>query len=98
VDTLVPPTVAEHALATLQEGVSNAVRHAHASDIVVTVEAGADLVIGVTDNGVGMPPDVARSGLLNLARRAEECGGAITVSAGSDGGTRLVWRVPLPPA
>jgi signal transduction histidine kinase len=92
----VPPNVAEHALAALHEGVSNAVRHAHASDIVVTVEAGADLVIGVTDNGVGMPPDVARSGLLNLERRAVECGGVHTMAANPGGGTRLVWRVPLP--
>jgi signal transduction histidine kinase len=96
VDTRVPPTLAEHALAVLREGVSNAVRHAHASDIVVTVEAGTDLVIGVTDNGVGMPPDVARSGLLNLERRATEYGGTTTVSANPGGGTRLVWRVPLP--
>jgi signal transduction histidine kinase len=95
VDTLVPPHVAEHALAALHEGISNAVRHAHATDIVVTVEAGKDLVVGVTDNGVGMPPDVARSGLLNLERRARECGGMTTVSARADGGTRLVWRVPL---
>jgi len=97
VDTLVPSAVGEHALAALREGVSNAVRHARASDIVVTVEAGADLVIGVTDNGVGMPPDVARSGLLNLERRAQECGGTTTVSPNPDGGTRLVWRVPIPP-
>jgi len=96
VDRLVPPDIAEHSLATLREGVSNAVRHANATDIVVTVEAGEDLVIGVTDNGVGMPPDVARSGLLNLEHRARECGGTVTVSANPDGGTRLVWRVPLP--
>jgi signal transduction histidine kinase len=96
VDTSVPSAVAEHALAVLHEGVSNAVRHAHATDIVVTVEAGTDLVIGVTDNGLGMPSDVARSGLLNLERRAQECGGVITVSPGPEGGTRLVWRVPLP--
>ncbi len=96
VDTLVAGPVAEHALAVLQEGVSNAVRHARASDITVTVEAGADLVIDVTDNGVGMPPDAARSGLLNLQRRATECGGTVTVSPGhGTGGTRLVWRVPL---
>jgi len=96
VDRLVPPDIAEHSLATLREGVSNAVRHANATDIVVTVEAGEDLVIGVTDNGVGMPPDVARSGLLNLEHRARECGGTVTVSTNPDGGTRLVWRVPLP--
>jgi signal transduction histidine kinase len=95
VDSLVTGTVAEHALAVVQEGVSNAVRHARASDITVTIEAGADLVIDVTDNGVGMPADVGRSGLLNVERRAGECGGTVTVSPGPDGGTRLVWRVPL---
>jgi signal transduction histidine kinase len=95
VDALVTGTLAEHALAVVQEGVSNAVRHAHASDITVTVEAGADLVIDVTDNGDGMPPDVGRSGLLNLERRASECGGHVTVAPGPASGTRLVWRVPL---
>jgi two-component system, NarL family, sensor histidine kinase DevS len=96
VDSLVPPAVAEHALAVLHEGVSNAIRHAHASDIVVTVEAGAELIIDVTDNGIGIPESVGRSGLLNLERRAGECDGVITVAAHPGGGTRLVWRVPLP--
>ncbi|TDV44106.1 GAF domain-containing protein [Actinophytocola oryzae] len=96
VDTLVPAKVGEHALAVLREGVSNAIRHARASDIVVTVEAGAELIVGVTDNGVGMPATVARSGLLNLERRATECGGKATIAPNPTGGTRLVWRVPLP--
>jgi signal transduction histidine kinase len=96
VDSRVPPTIAEHALAVLREGVSNAVRHANATDIVVTVEAGTDLIIDVTDDGVGMPANVARSGLLNLERRATECGGTITICPNPKGGTRLVWRVPLP--
>ena len=60
---------------------------------MVTVEAGDDLVVGVTDNGVGLPPDVARSGLLNLERRARECGGTIIVSPNQDGGTRLSYDV-----
>lgn len=97
VDSLVSKDAADHAVAVLTEGVSNAVRHAKASDITVTVEAGADLIIDVTDDGVGMPADVARSGLLNLERRAESCGGALTVTPGPRGGTRLVWRVPLAP-
>jgi two-component system, NarL family, sensor histidine kinase DevS len=95
VDTLVTGTLAEHALAVVREGVSNAVRHAHASDITVTVEAGADLVIDVTDNGMGMPADAARSGLLNLERRAADCDGSVSVAPRPDGGTRLVWRVPI---
>jgi signal transduction histidine kinase len=95
VDTLVPDWVAEHSIAVLREAVSNAVRHAQPNKIVVTVEAGADLIIDVVDDGVGMPADVARSGLLNIERRAETCGGAVTVVPGSEGGTRVVWRVPL---
>lgn len=95
VDTLVPDWVAEHSIAVMREAVSNAVRHAKPSKIVVTVEAGADLIIDVVDDGVGMPADVARSGLLNMQRRAETCGGAMTVAANPEGGTRVVWRVPL---
>jgi len=95
VDSLVTGAIAENALAVVQEGVSNAVRHAHATDITVTVEAGADFVIDVSDDGIGMPADVARSGLLNVERRATACGGTASVLPGPNGGTRLVWRVPL---
>ena len=96
VDTLVPPQIGEHALAVLREGVSNAIRHAKASEITVTVEAGEDLIVSVRDNGIGLPADVARSGLLGVERRATECEGTATLGPGPEGGTRLAWRVPLP--
>jgi signal transduction histidine kinase len=96
VDTLVPPGIGEHAVAVLREGVSNAIRHAQASEIIVTVEAGSDLIVDVLDNGVGLPAELARSGLLNVDRRAGECGGTATFAPGPAGGTRLTWRVPLP--
>jgi len=96
VDTLVQDQdVAEHAVAVLREAVSNALRHAQASEIVVTVEAADDLIIDVVDNGIGIPAGTARSGLLNLERRATKCGGTATVGPGPRGGTRLTWRVPL---
>jgi signal transduction histidine kinase len=95
VDTLVPEALAAHATAVLREAVSNAVRHSHAASIVVTVEAGADLIIDVVDDGVGMPPGVARSGLLGVERRAGKCGGMAVVVPGPEGGTRLTWRAPL---
>jgi signal transduction histidine kinase len=95
VDTLVPDELAAHATAVLREAFSNAIRHSQASTIVVTVEAGEDLVIDVSDDGVGFPPGVARSGLLGIERRAARCGGAMNVLPGSYGGTRLTWRVPI---
>ncbi len=95
VDTVVPADLADHVLAVAREGVSNAVRHAQASSITVTVEAGDELCVEVVDDGVGISPDVARSGLRNLADRAEQLGGHCETLPHPAGGTRLVWRVPL---
>jgi signal transduction histidine kinase len=96
VDTLVPEDLAAHATAVLREAVSNAIRHSHAGEIVVTVEAAADLIIDVVDDGIGLPPGVARSGLLGVERRATKCGGMAVVVPGPERGTRLTWRAPLP--
>ncbi|UVS78507.1 Redox sensor histidine kinase response regulator DevS [Actinokineospora sp. UTMC 2448] len=96
VDTLVPPTVAEHAEAVVREAVSNAVRHAAPTSVTVTIEAGDDLVIDVVDDGTGLPDHFARSGLANLQRRATTCEGTLTLTPATPHGTRLTWRVPLP--
>lgn len=92
---VVPANLAEHADAVAREAVSNAVRHAHATELVVTVSVNDELVIDVTDNGVGIPHTVARSGLHNLDHRAAAVGGTCTVARTADGGTRLVWSAPL---
>jgi signal transduction histidine kinase len=96
----VSPDVAEHALAALREALSNAARHADASQVDVSVDVGPDgiLAVQVTDNGIGLPPDGRRSGLRNLAARAEKLGGELRLGpadpAASAPGTRLEWRVP----
>jgi len=95
VDTLVPAEVGMHAVAVVREAVSNAVRHAGATAITVTVEVGEDLLIDVADNGIGIDPAAAHSGLRNLDERARECAGTLTVRPEALGGTRLSWRVPL---
>jgi signal transduction histidine kinase len=96
VDNSVPDDVGEHAEAVVREAVSNAVRHARAKELTVTVEAGEALTITVVDDGVGMPAQVARSGLRNLEQRATGLGGTCSVTAEHGGGTRLTWQVPLP--
>jgi signal transduction histidine kinase len=95
VDNSVPPELAEHAGAVVRESVTNAVRHSGAEKIVLTVEATDDLAITVADDGVGVPADVARSGLRNLEERAAELGGTLSVVSGRTGGTTITWRVPL---
>jgi signal transduction histidine kinase len=50
----------------------------------------------VTDDGRGLPPIAVRSGLANLADRAERRGGQLTISTGGSG-TEVTWCVPLPP-
>ncbi|WP_410663390.1 GAF domain-containing protein [Amycolatopsis sp. lyj-84] len=95
VDTIVPVELHEHAEAAVREALSNAIRHSGANDIAVTVEADRDLVVEVTDNGIGIPEDGRRSGLKNLAQRAERCGGLAEFTGREGGGTRVVWQVPL---
>ena len=95
-DTLVPVEVADHVEAVLREAVSNAVRHAGAERIDITVDAGEDLTVEVVDDGVGMPAHVGRSGLRNVEQRALTLGGQLRLSKAGEHGTRLVWRVPLP--
>ncbi len=53
-------------------------------------------MLTVSDNGKGIPAQGRRSGLRNLAERAEGLGGTFTVDTPDEGGSRLVWRAPLP--
>lgn len=94
--SVVSPDLAEHAEAVLREAVSNVVRHAKASSVVVTISVGDDLTIDVTDDGQGIPDKVARSGLHNLEERARAMQGTLHVHSPADGGTRLIWSAPLP--
>ncbi|WP_188585824.1 GAF domain-containing sensor histidine kinase [Gordonia jinhuaensis] len=94
VDTLVPAALGPHIDAVLREGLSNALRHAHARYIEVTVAADDVLSLEIADDGVGIPSDAQYSGLGNLSQRAEECDGTFTVSS-SLSGTVLLWEVPL---
>ncbi|MEV5714582.1 GAF domain-containing sensor histidine kinase [Amycolatopsis mediterranei] len=92
----VPGGLAEHAEAVVREAVTNVLRHARAAELAVTVSLDGDLLVEVSDSGVGMPEAAARSGLRNLERRAAEAGGSFRVERPACGGTRLMWTVPVP--
>ena len=95
VDTAVGPAVGPHVMATLREALSNVARHAEATHVDVCLEAGSDIVLLVSDDGVGIPHDqTRRSGLRNLAERAQSLGGRMEIST-PDRGTVLTWRIPI---
>ncbi|MFF4169808.1 GAF domain-containing sensor histidine kinase [Streptomyces sp. NPDC001744] len=105
IDSTVGELTGKNLVAALREALSNAFRHAGAGRIEVVVDAGATLPDGsagvrlsVADDGVGLPEGGRRSGLRNLARRAESLGGASWCGPGigeGGGGTALIWEAPL---
>ena len=77
-----PAEIAEHLLHALREALSNAARHGQASRVDVTVLADGKLILLVRDNGTGIKATTRRSGLANLAQRADHYGGTLTVEPG----------------
>lgn len=94
--SVVDATLADHAEAVVREAVSNAVRHADATEVTVRVTVADDLCIEVADNGRGIDGSVTESGLRNLRTRADDAAGTFTVGGRAGGGTVLRWSAPLP--
>ena len=100
VEHRVSPEIADATLTALREALANAVRHADASTVEVSVACDGDMLeLRVVDDGRGIATtSPARPGhghgLANLAVRARDWGGSCDVAPGSEGGTALVWRVP----
>ena len=96
VDTAIVGTHANHALTTLREALTNVGKHASASDVVVTISAGEELRLVVADNGRGLITSVDGGlGIKNMRHRAESLGGGLDLGTSREGGTRLIWHIPL---
>lgn len=97
-DAQVSDELAEQLLTVLREALSNAARHSRASQVEISVEAGSELALRVTDDGIGIGPHTRRSGLANLARRAAELGGTLRTGPADQTavtGTSLDWQIPI---
>ncbi len=85
-----------------QEALGNAVRHAaaHTVHVTLTVEAGR-AHLSVADDGVGFDPSAVRGsiglGLASLEERAELLGGQCRIASALGGGTEVEVVVPLSP-
>ena len=86
-------------LRILQEAVSNALRHAHANDLHLSVDhdpVGQRLCVQLRDNGSGLAAAAIRGhGLRNMQRRAVEIGAEFSVYSDATG-TSVRLLLPLP--
>jgi signal transduction histidine kinase len=82
----------------VQEALTNAVKHARASRVEVTVvEAGDGVEITVADDGAGFDPDAVGEGfgLLGMRERVTLIDGSLTIESAVGAGTRIRCRLPL---
>ncbi|UUU32436.1 sensor histidine kinase [Streptomyces sp. CA-210063] len=80
-----------------QEAVTNARRHARASQVRVVVRLAGDAArLEVTDDGRGFAPDAdaAGFGLLGMRERVHLVAGSIDIDSGPGAGTRVTVTVP----
>jgi signal transduction histidine kinase len=71
IDSAVPDHVRPHLLAVVREAPANTARHAKASSVTVVCQVGKDVLLTVTDDGIGIADDIRASGLNNMRERAE---------------------------
>ncbi|MHA7282727.1 GAF domain-containing sensor histidine kinase [Arthrobacter sp. TMS2-4] len=98
VNRVVPAEVADHLLAVLAEGISNAARHSGADTLSIGVAASKGTVeVLITDNGRGFENPERTSGLANLQHRAAAVGGTCTIDSTPGHGTSIRWTAPTTP-
>jgi signal transduction histidine kinase len=86
----------------LQEALTNAARHARATQIWVGLsQVGAEWVLSVKDDGLGLPgrdaasaDSARRFGLAGLKKRLQTIGGSLTIDSQTGQGTQLLIRLP----
>lgn len=91
-----PPPVEAAAYFVVAEALTNAVKHAHAGEVIVSVElADGSLAVAVADDGIGGVASGEGTGLRGLADRVEAISGHLAVTSDARG-TRVTASIPVP--
>ncbi len=94
-----PPLDAETELVlyrVAQEGLTNAVRHARASSVEVSLQRrGQDVELRVTDDGRGNAGAAEGAGIRGMRERALLIGAQLSVTRSAAGGTEVRLRAPI---
>jgi signal transduction histidine kinase len=96
VDQRLPDSVEVAAYYIVAESLTNAAKHAQASEVRVTVDTdGPNVRLSIRDDGIGGANSVRGSGLIGLRDRAEALGGHLQISSPTGSGTSLQATIPL---
>jgi two-component system NarL family sensor kinase len=90
-----PAAVEVAAYRIVQEGITNAVRHADADMCRVRITANGSLIVQIEDDGTGLTPHESGAGIRSMSERAEELGGACTITFTPGRGTTILAVLPL---
>jgi signal transduction histidine kinase len=94
-DVTLPEDVAAAAYFTICEAVTNVVKHAEATTILVRGKLRNDvLLLDISDDGSGGATVRAGGGLQGLSDRLAAFGGRLTVTAGADRGSSVHAELP----
>lgn len=89
-----------HVFRIVREAITNALRHARPAQLRIRANVLANaLIIDVTDDSEAVLSEErigAGSGTRSMRARAEELRGSISWDRGTQGGTKVLLRVPLP--
>lgn len=93
-------SVALHAFRIVQEAVTNAIRHAQASRIVIRIsQENGDVTLSIHDDGRGIPAQTARDaevGIGIMRYRAQAIRGEFAIETRADAGTTVTCTFPNP--
>ena len=90
--------VSTAAFRVIQEALTNVQRHARAKTVeIVAVVQGSELMLSVSDDGVGLPPLARPSGfgLIGIRERVASLAGRLELRERTGGGTTVAVTVPL---
>ena len=92
----VPDTVGVGTYYIVAEALTNAAKHSHATEVVVSAHHdGANLHLSVRDNGIGGADPGKGSGLVGLNDRVEALGGKMAITSIPGCGTSLDVTIPV---
>jgi len=102
-DDRLPPEIEVCAYRIVQEALTNVGRHSGASSCTVSLVRRDDVLhLTIEDDGRGVSPTIVRThdrrglGLIGMRERAQALSGTFVIENRSEGGTRVMVRLPVP--